>query len=64
MKLIQEVPTRFGTTFDVVQIFLKSESNFHVIAYIKTGDAGDKSDNVFPNSIKISNRAATSLILH
>lgn len=44
-KLIQEVETRFGTTFDTVKRFIKSVSNLKSVLKTKSGDAAEKINN-------------------
>lgn len=40
--LIQEVPTRFGSTFDVTQRFIKSASRLTELVSAKTSDSSKK----------------------
>lgn len=41
-KLFQGVPTRLGTTFDLVQQFVKSEEQFRDVVAGKSGEAAKK----------------------
>lgn len=41
-SLLQESPTRFGTTFDVVKRFLKSAEQLQLLISSKSGDSKDK----------------------
>lgn len=46
-KLIQEMPTRFGTTYDTVHRFIKCARHVRLLLDFKYGDASDKVRKAF-----------------
>lgn len=44
-KLVQEVVTRFGTTYDVVERFIKSKAHVRLLIEGRTRDVGENQSN-------------------